>query len=65
VLLTLFGLSLDRFWTFPFALCGISIVELLDGRARLRAHNLTDHLAPLLEERAQEISEERERLGAL
>jgi phosphoserine phosphatase len=64
VLLTLFGLSLDRFWTFPFGLCGISIVELLDGRARLRAHNLTDHLAPL-EERAQEVSEERERLGAL
>jgi phosphoserine phosphatase len=64
VLLTLFGLSLDRFWTFPFGLCGISIVELVDGRARLRAHNLTDHLAPL-EERAQDVSEERERLGAL
>jgi phosphoserine phosphatase len=64
-LLTLFGLPLDRFWTFPFSLCGISIVELVDGRARLRAHNLTEHLAPMLEERAQEISEERERLGAL
>ena len=63
--LALFGLPLDRFWTFPFALCGISIVELLDGRARLRAHNLTDHLAPLLEAQAQEVSEERERLGAL
>jgi phosphoserine phosphatase len=65
VMLTLFGLSLDRFWTFPFDLCGISVVELLDGRARLRAHNLTEHLAPLLEERAQAVSEERERLGAL
>jgi broad specificity phosphatase PhoE len=64
VLLTLFALSLDRFWTFPFGLCGISIVELVEGRARLRAHNLTDHLAPL-EERAQDVSEERERLGAL
>jgi broad specificity phosphatase PhoE len=64
VLLTLFGLPLDRFWTFPFGLCGISIVELLDGRARLRAHNLTEHLAPL-EERTQQVSEERERLGAL
>ena len=64
VLLTLFGLPLDRFWTFPFGLCGITIVELVDGRARLRAHNLTAHLAPL-EERAQEVSEERERLGAL
>ena len=65
VYLAVFGLPLDRFWTFPFALCGISIVELLDGRARLRAHNLTDHLAPLLEAQAQEVSEERERLGAL
>jgi broad specificity phosphatase PhoE len=65
VYLALFGLPLDRFWTFPFALCGISVVELLDGRARLRAHNLTDHLAPLLEEQAQVVSEERERLGAL
>jgi phosphoserine phosphatase len=65
VYLALFGLPLDRFWTFPFALCGLSIVELGDGRARLRAHNLTDHLAPLLEEQAQDVSEERERLGAL
>jgi broad specificity phosphatase PhoE len=65
VYLALFGLPLDRFWTFPFALCGISVVELLEGRARLRAHNLTDHLAPLLETEAQEVSEERERLGAL
>jgi broad specificity phosphatase PhoE len=65
VYLALFGLPLDRFWTFPFALCGISVVELLEGRARLRAHNLTDHLAPLLEAQAQEVSEERERLGAL
>jgi phosphoserine phosphatase len=63
-LLTLFGLALDRFWMFPFGLCGISIVELLDGRARLRAHNLTDHLA-LLEEQAQVVSEQRERSGAL
>lgn len=65
VLLTLLELPLDRFWTFPFALCGISVVELVGGRPRLRAHNLTEHLAPLLDERAQEVSEERERLGAL
>jgi hypothetical protein len=30
----------------------------------LRAHNLTDHLAPL-DERAQDVSEQRERTGAL
>jgi len=65
VLLTLLDLPLERFWVFPFAVCGITIVEFVDGVPRLRAHNLTEHLAPLLEERAREISEERERLGAL
>jgi len=64
-LLTLFELPLERFWTFPFALCGISVVEVRGGRPTLRAHNLTEHLAPLLEERAQAVSEERERAGAL
>jgi phosphoserine phosphatase len=64
-LLTLLGLPLEAFWIFPFALCGISVVELHAGRVTLRAHNLTDHLAPLLEERSQEVSEARERSGAL
>jgi probable phosphoglycerate mutase len=64
-LLTLFNLPLVRFWLFPFALCGISVVELTGGQPRLRAHNLTDHLAPLLEEEAQAATEERERTGAL
>jgi probable phosphoglycerate mutase len=63
-LLTLLDLPLERFWTLPFALCGITIVELVGGRARLRAHNLTEHLVPL-EERAQIVTEERERTGAL
>jgi probable phosphoglycerate mutase len=65
VALTLLGLPLDRFWTLPFALCGISVIELRTGRPTLRAHNLTEHLAPLLEERAVAVSEERERTGAL
>jgi broad specificity phosphatase PhoE len=47
VLLTILDLPLDRYWTFPFALCGITVVELRDGRGILRAHNLVDHLAPL------------------
>ncbi len=64
-LLTLFDLPLERFWLFPFALCGITIVEFAGAGPRLRAHNLTEHLAPLLEERAQEATEERERTGAL
>jgi phosphoserine phosphatase len=65
VLLTLFDLPLERFWLFPFALCGITVVEIAAGRPRLRAHNLTEHLAPLLEEQARAISEQRERTGAL
>ena len=65
VLLTLFRMGLDRFWTFPFDLCGITVVEFRAGRATLRAHNLTEHLAPLLEERAQALSAARERSGAL
>jgi broad specificity phosphatase PhoE len=65
VLLTLFDLPLDRFWMFTFALCGITIVEFRGGRAVLRAHNLTEHLASLLDERAQEDAERRARSGAL
>ena len=64
-LLALMDLPLDRFWSFPFALCGISVVELRAGRPRLRAHNLTDHLAPFDDERAQAIEGERNRTGAL
>ncbi|MEW5989842.1 MAG: histidine phosphatase family protein [Chloroflexota bacterium] len=47
VLLALLDLPLARFWSLPFALCGITVVEFRAGRPRLRAHNLTDHLAPL------------------
>jgi probable phosphoglycerate mutase len=65
VLLTLFDLPLARFWTFSFALAGIGVVEFRGGRATLRAHNLTEHLAPLLDERSQAITEARQRSGAL
>jgi probable phosphoglycerate mutase len=65
VLLTLFDIPLSRFWTFSFALCGISIVEFRGGRAVLRAHNLTEHLAPMLDEEAQAEAEARTRSGAL
>ncbi len=47
LLLTLFDLPLERYWSFPFALCGITIIELRDRRAILRTHNSTQHLAPL------------------
>ncbi len=65
VLLTLFDIPLSRFWTFSFALCGISVVEFRGGRAVLRAHNLTEHLAPMLDEDAQAEAEARTRSGAL
>ncbi|MHB8459550.1 MAG: histidine phosphatase family protein [Candidatus Limnocylindrales bacterium] len=45
ILLELLDLPLDRFWTFPFDLCGFTVVGLRAGRGVLRAHNLTDHLA--------------------
>lgn len=48
-----------------FDLCGITVIELRGGRPIVRAHNLTEHLAPLLDERAQQVSEERQRTGAL
>ena len=47
VVLSVLGLPLEAFWAFPFALCGISILELRAGRGILRAHNLTEHLASL------------------
>lgn len=46
-LLALFGLPLERFWMWSMDLCGITVVEFRAGRAVLRAHNLTDHLAVL------------------
>ncbi len=47
ILLTLLELPYERFWSFPFVLCGVSIVAVRDGHAVLRAHNLSDHLATL------------------
>lgn len=48
LLLDLLGLPLTAFWSFPFLLCGVTIVELRSGVARLRAHNLADHLDGLV-----------------
>ncbi len=49
VLLCLLGLPLDQYWSFPFGLCCVSVVEIRSGRARLRAHNLDGHLAAIEE----------------
>ena len=67
LLLTLLDLPLERFWSFSFGLCGISVVELRAGRPVLVAMNLVEHLAPLreAEETAQKGAAERDRTGAL
>jgi broad specificity phosphatase PhoE len=64
-LLTLFDLPLERFWMWSMDLCGITVIELRGGRPVLRAHNLTAHLAGLLDEEAMAELEERSRSGAL
>jgi broad specificity phosphatase PhoE len=64
-LLALLDVPLTRFWSFPFALCGLTVVELRGGRVRLRLHNATDHLAPLASEIARARDAERARSGAL
>jgi phosphoserine phosphatase len=67
-LLTLFGLSLERFWMWSMDLCAITIVEFRAGRTVLRAHNLTAHLGALDEDSAAAArataGAERERSGA-
>jgi probable phosphoglycerate mutase len=65
LLLTLFDLPLERFWMWSFDLCGIVVIEFRAGRPVVRAMNLTEHLAPLLDEVAHEASLERQRSGAL
>jgi hypothetical protein len=47
LLFSLLELPPDRFWALPFGLCSITVVELRGGHARLRAHNLAEHLAHL------------------
>ncbi len=65
VLLTLFGLPLERFWMWSSDLCGISVVEVRAGRPVIRAMNLTEHLAGLLDDEAQAETKARARTGAL
>ena len=64
-LLALFDLPLERFWMWSSDLAGISIVEFRAGRPVIRAMNLTEHLAGLVDERALKETEERSRSGAL
>ena len=63
--LALLDLPLARFWILPFALCGITIIEIRNGRPRLRLHNATDHLSSLETEAERAAADARRRSGAL
>jgi broad specificity phosphatase PhoE len=64
-LLALLDLPLARFWILPFALCGITVIEIRNGRPRLRLHNATDHLSSLETEAERAAADARRRSGAL
>jgi broad specificity phosphatase PhoE len=65
LLLTLFDLPLERFWMWSSDLCAITVIEIRAGRPVVRAMNLTEHLASLLDDEAQAAAEARSRSGAL
>ena len=64
-LLSMLEVPYRRYWSFPFGLCAVTVVELAQGRATLRAHNLVDHLAPLLADRLAAAEAHGEKEGAL
>ena len=64
-LLTLFDLPLERFWMWSMDLGAITVIEFRGGQPVLRAHNLTGHLATLLDDDAIAAQEARSRSGAL
>lgn len=65
ILMTLLGVPYERFWSWPFALCCISVLDIRGGTASLRAHNLSDHLAPLEHESRAAAEARGDRGGAL
>ena len=65
LLLTLFDLPLERFWMWSFDLAGVSVIEIRGGRPLVRAMNLVEHLAPVLDETARAETDARRRAGAL
>lgn len=64
-LMTMLEIPLERFWSFPFNLCAISVVVINDGVPALRAHNLSEHLAPLAAEARAAEEARGDRRGAL
>jgi len=47
LMLDLLGVDIDRFWSFPLALAGVTVLDLTAEMVRLRAHNLDEHIAAL------------------
>ena len=64
-LLMLLELPYERYWSFDFPPCAITILQLAGGRATLVAHNLADHLAPVAREMVRPAHDDAERTGAL
>jgi broad specificity phosphatase PhoE len=64
-LMSLLEVPYERFWSFPFNLCAVTVVALSGGIASLRAHNLSEHLAPLAEEERAAAEARGDRRGAL
>jgi broad specificity phosphatase PhoE len=65
VLLMLLELPYERYWSFDFPPCAITVLQLAGGRATLVAHNLADHLAPVAREMVRPAHDDAERTGAL
>lgn len=46
--LTLLRVGLEHYWSLPFAVAALSIIDLTDGVVRLRCHNHDEHLAAFM-----------------
>ncbi len=64
-LMTLIGVPVERFWSFPFDLCAITVVTLSAGVAALRAHNLGDHVVSMAARDVAPAAARGDRGGAL
>jgi broad specificity phosphatase PhoE len=47
LMLSMLGLPIERFWSFPLALASVSVLDLRASVVQLRAHNLDEHIAAL------------------
>jgi broad specificity phosphatase PhoE len=47
MMLSMLGIDIARFWSFPLALASITVLDMAAGVVRLRAHNLDEHIVAL------------------